>query len=292
MADIALFVDLVKSGNMSRGAVTSGVALSTLSRRIAALEKTLGVKLVDRSTRRFQLTEDGEQYYAALESLFARAKIAIEELRHSSEQLRGRLRIGATPDFGTHYLGPIISDFAHLHPELELIIDLSPKPANLISDRFDVTIHMGQLPDSTLTVRRLARVSTGIFASPAYLESRPALLHPGDLAPHNLISLPHQKNAWKLQSAGETVTVTARGRFLTNNVSFVRHLAVSGHGIGAIGDLIAQPDLAAGRLVQVLPQWRLEPVPVLAVTASKMLSPRARTFVEFLAERLRPLDEG
>ena len=289
LADLVLFIDVARAGSLSHAATVNRIALSTLSRRLADLEKSLGVRLIDRSTRRFRLTQDGELYAATLSDTIMQAKGLLETLRSDAKALRGTLRVSATPDFGTFYLGPILSEFAHRYPEMEIAVDLSPRLANVISDGFDVTIHMGDLPDSNLIIRRLARVANSLYAAPSYLDSKPPVQHPEDLRGHTCISLPHQKGKWTLTQNGEVVIAIAGGRLTANNVSFVRHLAVAAHGIVCLGDLIAQPELETGRLVRVLPEWQLEPVNVLAVTASKLLSPRVRSFVDFMSERLAPL---
>lgn len=289
LRDMALFVAVAKAKSFTRAAEALSLPLSSLSRRIAALEKAIGLQLLNRTTRKIELTEAGAIYFARCQQIVEAAHIAHEQLQTFAATPRGRLRVSMPVNFGTFFLAPLIANFAERYPDVSFDLDLSPRRVDLLSEPFDLAIRVGELPDSSLIVRRLALVPAGLYAAPSYLERFGTPAHPLELPQHTCIQLLSSAGSavWKLRRAEETVEVDVAGRFAINNIGMVQRLAVLGLGIGAIDATIANESVQAGRLQQVLPTWQLPPVPIFALTATRLLPAKTALLIDFLAEQLQ-----
>ena len=289
LRDMALFVEVAKAKSFTRAAEVLKMPISSLSRRIAELERAIGLQLLIRTTRRIELTEAGAIYFARAQHIVEAAQIAHEQLRDLSEAPRGHLRVSMPVNFGTFFLAPLIAEFAERYPEVTFDLDLSPRRVDLLSENFDLAIRVGALPDSTLVVRRLALVPSCLYASPGYLDRFGEPTHPSDLPSHSCIQMlhTHKVSAWRLNRGKESVELEIKGRFAVNNISMVQRLIILGIGIGAIDATIAREDLHSGRIRSVLPEWSLAPVPIFALTATRLLPAKTRVFIDFLAASLK-----
>jgi DNA-binding transcriptional LysR family regulator len=288
MADMALFVDVAHALSFTRASKTLGIPIATLSRRIGALEKSVGVRLFERSTRRLALTEPGKRYLERCERIVQDAAAAHEVLKEAAERPAGHLRLSMPVEFGITVIAPIIDEFARLYPEITIDADLSSRPANFVDENVDVSIRLGEIRDQSLIAGRLGSATRLIYASPSYLVRRGAPQHPSDLAEHDCIlqSYMAQPGLWRLVSGQSSVDVDVHGRFSTNNVSMTLKFAAQGHGIAALDPSIARAAYDVGAVRQVLPDWSFPPAPVHAVMTSRLLPARVRVFVDFLASRL------
>jgi len=290
LRDMALFVGVVNAMSFSGAAESLGMPKSSLSRRIAGLEAAIRVRLLNRTTRRIELTEAGAIYFARCTDIVEAAGVAHAQLRELVESPRGLLRVSmVADDLGTIELAPLVAAFARRHPGITFEIDLSPRRVDLLSERFDVAIRVGEQPDSSLTARRLTTVQPYLYAAPAYLGGRGTPAHPSDLAGHDCIRLPLGASGgrWTLLRGGEAIEIAVGGTFAVNNMGMVKRLAALGVGIGAVDEIMVRDDIASGRLAPVLPDWSLPPIPVYAFTASRLLPAKTRAFIDFLAERGR-----
>ena len=285
---MALFVEVAKAKSFSRAAEALDMPLSSLSRRIAALEKAIGIQLLNRTTRKIELTEAGAIYFARCQQIVEAAQIAHEQLQALSDTPRGRLRVSMPVNFGTFFLAPLIAKFAERYPDVSFDFDLSPRRVDLLSENFDLAIRVGELPDSALIIRRLALVPTGLYAAPSYLSRFGEPTHPLELPNHTCIQMlhTHSSSAWRLTRAEETIEVDVAGRFAVNNISMVQRLAALGVGIGAIDATIARECVESGHLQPVLIEWQLPPVPIFALTATRLLPAKTYMFIDFLIEHL------
>ncbi len=188
--DMALFVEVAKTLSFRRAAVAAGVPNSTLSRRIGALEKAIGLRLLHRTTRTVQLTEAGLIYYERSRRIVEEARMAHEQLGELLAQPSGVLRASLPVDFATIFMAPLIEEFARRYPGIAFDIDLTPRRVDLIREPFDVAIRMGELTDSTLIARLLARLAVGVYASPRYLKVSGEPKRPTDLAQHDCLGFP------------------------------------------------------------------------------------------------------
>ena len=292
LRDMALFVEVVRTRRFTAAAANLEMPASTLSRRIAALERSLGLALLTRTTRRVDVTEAGARYFARCAHLVEEARVAHEQIRGGAQQASGTLRLSCTPDFATFYLPPLLEAFTKQHPAVDIELDLSPRVVDLYGEQLDAAVRIGTLPDSSLVARRLGALHRGLYAAPGYLTTAGAPAAPQELVRHMCVRLRagDAGRSWRLRPAngedGEATNIDVDGRFVAGSVSMVRELVLRGAGIGAIDSLIVSDDVARGRLVAVLADWELAPAPVHMLTVSRFTPARVRLFANLLAARL------
>ncbi|RQS09745.1 LysR family transcriptional regulator [Burkholderia sp. Bp8998] len=286
------FVEVARTKSFRRAADALDMPNSTLSRHIAELEKKIGLRLLNRSTRRVELTDAGEVYFKRCQSIVEEARIAHEWLLDVAERPTGTLRVSMPADLATGYLAPIIADFAKAYPLIAFEFDLSPRPIDLQAEPFDLAIRIGPPPTapSTLVARPIAVLPRYLYASPEYLRSAAPLTHPNDLAQHVVCLVEGVGKQGRAERTfyrgGESVAVMIGTRFAMNSVALSRALAIQSVGLAVLNNVLAQHDVELGRLVRVLPDWSLAPVQVHALTDTRLLPARARLFIDFLKAQL------
>jgi len=279
LPDVVLFVAVGRAKGFSRAARVLQMPVSTLSRRIADFEAKLGIQLFLRSTRQVKLTEIGAGYFERCKLIVDAAETAQAELRGQKENPRGHLRVSVSQDFALTYLTAVFADLASRYPEITFELELRPRIVQTIAEGFDVAIRMGELPDSQLIGRKLTSLHHGPYAAPGYLAHVGAVKGPADLSRCECLRMQgpiEGKARWTLVRGDRVEKVAIKGRFVANSMRFLRQLATMGLGIAVIDDAIARPAVAAGSLVRVLPEWSLPPVPVYALTPSKLMPARTR----------------
>lgn len=287
-----LFVEVAKRKSFRAAAEALDMSNSTLSRNIAELEKTIGLRLLHRSTRKVELTEAGEAYFKRCQGIVEEAMSAHEALLDWSEKPAGILRVTMTASFGVGYLTPVLQEFAEMYPAIKFDFDISTRAVDLQSEPFDVAIRMGPPPTapSTLVVRRIAMMPRYLYASPAYLARMPPLEHACDLVRHVMCGRSFSARVpeiWhKMHRGEETVEVLAQARYATNSASLSMSLAANGLCISALDPLMVKQEVQAGRLQRVLCDWQMEAVQVHALTETRHLPARTRLFIDFLRQRL------
>ncbi|MEX8503741.1 MAG: LysR family transcriptional regulator [Leptothrix ochracea] len=288
--DMALFVEVVQARSFRGAAEATGVPNSTLSRRIALLEKSIGLRLLHRTTRRIEVTEAGQIYFERCRRIVDEARLAHEQLGELSAQPSGVLRASLPVDFATIYLAPLLTEFADRYPGISFEFDLTPRRVDLVAEPFDVAIRVGEQPDSALIARQLARLTACLYAAPRYLERMGEPQHPADLVRHQCLGFP-KSGPWVLHreqtATPETVEIRVGGRFVLNSVGMFRRLAVLDQGIVLLPEAVVADDLACGRLRRVLPGWHGTPTPIYALTETRLLPAKTQRFIEFLQENLR-----
>jgi DNA-binding transcriptional LysR family regulator len=288
-----LFVEVARTKSFRRAADALDMPNSTLSRHIAELEKTIGLRLLHRSTRKVELTEAGEVYFKRCQSIVEEARIAHESLLDVVERPTGTLRVSMPADLATDHLAPIIADFAKTYPLIAFEFDLSPRHVDLQTEPFDLAIRIGPPPMTPLTLiaRPIAVLPRYLYASPEYLKNAAPLTHPSDLARHVVCIVEGATRSGEvartLYRGDESVDVMIGTRFAMNSVALNRGLAIQGVGLAVLDDVLARDDVTLGRLVRVLPDWSLASVQVHAVTETRLLPARTRLFIDFLRTRLR-----
>jgi DNA-binding transcriptional LysR family regulator len=288
LQDMALFVEVARAQSFTRASKASGVPIATLSRRVATLEKRVGVRLLQRTTRRLSLTEPGRRYLERCERIVEEAGIAHEILKEAAERPAGHLRLSMPVEFGLISIAPIIGEFARHYPEISIDAELSQRAADFAGENVDVSIRLGEIRDPSLIARRLGNAARLLYASPAYLARRGTPSHPADLGRHDCVlqSYMAQPTRWRLVSGESSVDVDVHGRLSTNNVSMTLKFAEQGYGIAVLAPPIARPAFDAGTVRRVLDDWSFPPMPVHAVMTSRLVPARVRAFVDFLASRL------
>ncbi|MBD9638915.1 LysR family transcriptional regulator [Ensifer sp. ENS07] len=284
--DMALFVEVVKAKSFRGAAEIIKVPNSTLSRRISALEKAIGLRLLHRTTRRIELTEAGQIYFERCKRIVDEARLAHEQLGDMLDQPSGTLRVSLPVDFANTYLAPLIAEFAELYPGIDFDFDLTPRRVDLVAEPFDVAIRIGEPEPSHMIARPLARLSPHLFASPRYLEKHGEPQHPSELADHQCLYMLKAK-VWSLTDGSEVVDTAIDGRFRLNSVGMIRRLATLDMGIAMLPDEIVAEELADNRLKRVLPGWCGAPNPVYAITETRLLPAKTQRFIEFLKARLK-----
>lgn len=284
--DMALFVEVVKAKGFRSAAETIGMPNSTLSRRISMLEKSIGLRLLHRTTRKIELTEAGKIYFEQCKRIVDEARLAHEQLGEILAQPSGVLRVSLPVDFAVTYLAPLIVEFARLYPGITFDFDLTPRRVDLISEPFDVAIRMGKSEDSQLIARTLASLTPRLYASPGYLEQSGEPREPEDIEQHECLSI-LKASAWTLHDGKRTVKVSVGGRFILNSVGMIRRLATLDMGIILMPEEIVADELSSKKLLRIMPEWHGMPITVYAITETRLLPAKTRKFIEFLSERLK-----
>ena len=291
-ATLATFVAVVDAGGFTRAAERLATTAGAVSRRVAALEAHLGVRLINRTTRQLALTEAGEQYYRDVAAILTALTDAEDRVSHLSEAPSGELRVAAPLSFGVRALAPLLPGFHARYPGLHLLLDLDDRMVDIVAAGVDLALRIGDLADSALVARRIAALERVFCAAPTYLDrcGRPAA--PAELRRHQCLRYSNLgvREEWTLRrrdDVGLAESVEVSGPVCANNGDLLRHAAVSGMGICSLPRFIVADDLEAGRLECVLGDWRAPPLVLSAVWPSRRFVPaKVRVFVDYLAEHL------
>ncbi|HYD96564.1 MAG TPA: LysR family transcriptional regulator [Noviherbaspirillum sp.] len=293
--DLVLFACVAETESFTEAAERLGMPKSTLSRRLSELETRLGERLLVRTTRRLTVTDFGRLVMAHGQSIAAEAEAASVLAQSRQTRPTGRLRVTMPSDFANLLLASFLTRFSAQHPGITLELDLSPRIIDLVAEGYDLAIRMGELADDAMLVARpLVRLSTALYASPAYVARKGLPATPEALQAHDGVHLhAHGSDAaaWELRRGAERVKCAPGVRVLINSPELILRMTLEGAGIAPIDDYMAQPHLASGRLVRVLPKWSLAPVQAWVVTPGRKLLPsRTRAFMlaleaEFAARR-------
>ena len=288
--EIAAFVEVARQRSFVRAAAQLHVNVSAVSRAVGALETRLGVRLLQRSTRRVGLTEAGAAHLPRCEALLtelADAEAAVSE-RHSA--LRGALRVSVPSGFGLTHLVPLLPEFLKQHPQLTLDVGMSNRFVDLIEEGYDLAIRVGTLRDSRLAARRLGSNRRILVAAPDYLRTHATPRHPRDLAGHAclILDVGTQAENWTLLDRSTRQVVRVHGPLRSNHVLAVRAACVGALGIALLPRFALLSEIVRGTLVPVLPKWTTAEQGIYAVYPSNRLIPaKVRALVDFLEQRLR-----
>jgi DNA-binding transcriptional LysR family regulator len=292
--DLQIFAKVVEARSFTAAGTRLGVPRSTVSRRIAALERRLGVRLLHRTTRKLELTDLGASFYERCAESLQMIAEAEAEMKAAQAAPRGRLRITAPHDLG-RYVAPIVAAFVCEHPEVRIEIELSQRIVDLVGEGFDLALRAtAHLPDSSLVARKLGGGRARLFASPSYLAERGVPRTPNDLREHDCVVLGLTTTSWRLVCDGhEAIDVPVDGRVRVNDPVFAREAAVAGAGIALLPDFLASEELLQGTLVTVLSGNRgFESMLYLVYPSAKHLSATLRAFRDHLIARFDALPFG
>jgi DNA-binding transcriptional LysR family regulator len=287
---MVLFAKVVDAGGFSAAARDLGQTPSSVSRQIAHLEDRLSVRLLNRSTRGFSLTEEGRAFHARCADVARRVAEAEEEMASLGDHPQGTLRLAITAAFGKSQVMPVLPGFLERYPDLKLSIELTDRPVDLIAEGIDVAIRFSeQLADDDVVARKLAPIRRLVVASPDYVarHGRPETLD--DLARHNCLTVytVSQWNTWRFQTPDGPRSVTIQGNTEVNSADGLYTAAVSGIGLAWLSDYLVGPAIESGTLVHLLPEFsEAEEVAALYAlyAARRNLSPKIRAFVDYLGE--------
>lgn len=289
---LRIFVEVFRRRSFTAVAEARGVAPSSISRAIAGLEKELGVKLFQRTTRRLSPTEAGALYFGRVESLVGELEGAGQLVREVTEEVRGELRILVPVSFALQNVVPLLPELAERHPKLRFDLRLTDALLDLVDERIDVAIRLGPLQDSRLIARRLAPMRSAVAASPAYLERYGRPGRPEELESHEclLLDMPGFSPRWRFRDAGgRSSEVAVSGRLLTSNAIALKDCALAGLGVILQARWILGRELRQGTLVDLFPDFEVTAATFdnsafILYPSRAFLPQKVRVFIDFLQE--------
>lgn len=289
--EMEVFVRVVELGGLSLAARDMRMTPSAVSKLISRLEARLGARLLNRSTRRLQLTPEGCAFYERAARILADMEDA-ERAAGAGEQPVGRVRVNTSASYANHVLAPILPDFLARHPGVTLDIVLTDAVVDLLAERADVAIRAGPLKSSSLVARKLGETALTIVAAPDYLNRCGTPDTVASLESHNCLGFGYARavDGWRLRENGETVSVPATGRVQASDGEGLRHLALAGVGLACLASFTVRGDIAAERLVPVLQHLSArdkEAFHAVYIGQGGPLPSRVRALLDFLAERGR-----
>lgn len=289
LVDLRVFVEVAKRLSFTDAATNLGINKSAASKAVSRTEERLGVKLIQRSTRKLSLTEEGQKLFEKANGALSSIAEAEQEITHNQQQLKGKLRIAAPMSYGLTTLIERIPEFMNKHPKLTVELHLEDKISEIIGEGFDVAIRIEELKDSGLVARKLGEIEHLTVASSAYLRQYGVPDHPADLSEHKCLIYTYRSSPkqWVYFDAqGQEYSVNVTGTFESNNSLAIRECLLKGLGIALIPAFVVQEDIQAGRLETVLPGYFGFKRNVYAVIPDrKHINSKSRAFIDFLKEK-------
>ena len=285
-----LFLRVVEAGSLKAAAEQTGADPSAVSRRIAALEDRLGVKLLLRSTKRSRPTEAGTQYYDGMRALIEQQTALEARIAGTVDTPTGKLRVTAPVDFGAEFVAPVLSALQEQAPDLKVELLLGSAFSDLVEQSIDVAIRIGRLPDSSLIARRLGSVPRVIAVSSRYVQENGMPKTPDQAEAHPfIIYRPEQNNtSIKMRRDGKQISMRISGNLTVNCVAAIRTLVSEGRGLHMGPTWMFSEGLSDGSIVQVLPDYELEAFPLHAVYVSSSYVPaKVRAFIDLMRKSVR-----
>jgi DNA-binding transcriptional LysR family regulator len=289
--EMEVFTRVVELGGFSTAARAFRMTPSAVSKLVARLEARLGVRLINRSTRKLQLTPEGSAFYERALRILDEISAAEREAAIGATP-SGLLRVNTSVPFGLRLLLPLLPDFAKRYPDIKVEVVLTDLVVDLLEERADVAIRVGLMRESRLLARKLGESRMIVVASPGYLAERGTPKTPDDLVDHNLLRFGFAKweNGWPFKIGGETIAVMPSGNALVSDGEAMQHLAVAGMGLARLARFHVEDDIKAGRLVPVLEAFNpgdIEPIHAVFVGHGGQLPARVRAFLDYLVETVR-----
>jgi len=291
LQEMAVFSKVVAAGSLSAAARELGLSPALVSRRLAALEARLGVRLINRTTRTLHLTVEGTRYYDACTRVLAEIAEADAEVSAGRVEPQGVLKVALPASFGHQHVAPLIPRFVSLYPRVHLALSLSDRAVDVMAEGFDVGVCITELHDSSLAAQRLAPNRRVVCASPAYLATHGTPRAPEDLAKHNCLITREFVSSWDYRTGeGRPGSVRVQGRYVCDNWEVLREWALAGLGIALKSTWDVYRQLADGSLVALLPGYSFHSdVAIYAVYPHRRLLPaKTRVFIEYLAQSFGP----
>ena len=291
LQEITVFARIVGTGSLSAAARELGMSPAHVSRRLAALEARLGVRLVNRTTRSLHLTDEGAAYYETCTRVLAEIEEADAAVAAGRAEPRGILRVALPASFGNQHVAPLVPRFAQRYPEVQIALSLSDRTVNVVDEGFDLAIRIADLADSSLAARKLAPNRRVVCASPSYLRRYGAPTTPDDLVGHNCLTTTDFAMNWDYRDPdGKPGSVRVSGRYSCDNWEVLREWALAGLGVALKSTWDVRRHLEDGSLVSLLPGYTFATdVAIYAVYPHRRHLPaKTRAFIEFLAESFGP----
>jgi DNA-binding transcriptional LysR family regulator len=289
---MAVFANVVESASFAAAARHFDMSPAMVSKHVSTLEERLGVRLLNRTTRRVSATEVGQDYYERCLRILSDLEDADRAAGNLQTAPRGLLRVTTSVSFGARQLAPLVAEYLAVYPDVSIELSLHDHYIDLLQERIDLAIRLGTLSDSSLIARKLCAVEMVLCASPGYLKANGTPEKPRDLVKHNCLTHPALRTWTFSDRDGKDEVVRISGRLSANAGDALLALLVKDAGIALAPDYLVGDDLTAGRLVRLLPDYTTRDTPVYAVYPhSHYLSAKTRTFIDFLASRLAHLPQ-
>jgi DNA-binding transcriptional LysR family regulator len=290
--ELATFVHVVDCGGISAAARRMRLPKSTVSRRLARLEEALSVRLLQRTTRKLQLTDAGRELFDSSANAVARLEDATRRVQEHQDAFEGRIRITAPVDYGQTRLGPVLAEFSEKYPDVKVELELTSRVTDLIEEGFDFAIRAGKLRDSTLVARKLEDIPVELYASNNYLRRSNILSHPTGLEKHQVLHFTALGGTDSLTFTrnGQTVSVDIIPQVATNDLATLRRLVESGVGMALIPSAIVEQEVLDGKLKRVLEDWTFmhDTIKIhLVYPTARQLPARVRAMRDLMLQRLR-----
>lgn len=285
LTSMRIFARVVQTGNFTAVARESGISQSSVSKHLAALEAKLGTRLLNRTSRKFSLTEVGSNYYERCLPILMEVDEAQAAVTSLTGNPMGVLRVSVPVSFGQRHIIPRMPEFLRAFPNIKLDLALMDRHVDLVADGIDVAVRIGALEDSSLIARRLGNSPRLLVASKSYLKKHGRPSHPDELKNHNCLvySLLSTVNIWHFEHKGKEFTVQVNGSFQANNSDAVREMALAGCGIMVLPKWMSDPYIQNGRLEAILTEYTPHGFPIQAVYLDKRYVPsKVRSYVNFL----------
>lgn len=285
--EMQTFVNVVDSGSFVQAAIKLNSSKPAISRLIADLEERLSARLLNRTTRRLSLTDEGHRFYDQAREILSAIEQAEEELSARSSKPSGVLRISAPLSFGVLELAPLLGQFSRENPDVQLDVELNDRTVDVVNEGFDLALRISRLASSSLISRQLAASQVKLCASPKYLKLRGVPKTIDELARHDAISYSYSpvRDEWNFEhvETKENKAIKITPRIRTNNGDSARILALNHHGFVLQPDFIIGNDLKIGTLIEVLPEYQAANLGVYAIYASRQHMPaKLRSMIDFL----------
>lgn len=291
LPDLATFAQVVDAGNFSSAARLLGTTPSTISRQVQRLERALGTRLFERSTRSIRLTASGMQVYRHCKDMMDAAFVAVDAASQLAAQPRGRVSISAPISLAKSMIHPAVPGFLRTYPDVEVQVIFDDRDIDPVRDHVDLVVRPTPTPPRNLAARQLGTVRWMPCASPGYLRARGIPVVPDDLAQHDCLYLGDtlDDQRWSFRQGNQSRTIEVRGRYIANDVSARREAALQEWGVASLPEFAVRDDLRAGTLVHILPEWQFEPRaysgPVwLMYPPNRLLPPQVRALIDWLVE--------
>ncbi|MCF1709731.1 LysR family transcriptional regulator [Tabrizicola sp. J26] len=285
-----MFAAVMETGSFAAAAARLGTSPGQASKLVSRLESTLGVRLLNRTTRALSPTEAGQAYFDRIRVVLDEIEAIDQSIRQEAERPRGRLRISAPLTFGVHQLRFALTDFACLYPEIALDVNFTDRVVNLVDEGFDMAVRIGRPVDSTLIARRLCDSRLRLVAAPSYLDRAGIPQDPADLARHACIIDTNfrEPGSWLFRTSEGVKAVPVSGRLRFSNAEVCLAAAERGLGLAYLPDFVAADALAAGRVQPVLAELEIPPYGIYTVyPPGRHLAAKVRALIDFLSSRYR-----
>jgi DNA-binding transcriptional LysR family regulator len=292
ISDLRLFTRIVAAGSLSETARRIHSSLPAVSRRLAAMEERLGVRLIDRGSRRFTLTEEGGVLHERALTILRDLDAAEAEATAQAKHPRGRMRVGVPLEIGRRRIAPLVAEFTARYPGISIELVLSDSRVDILEEEIDIGLNVDAPQDSNLISRILLYGSRVIIASPEYLARHPAPAKPIDLLEHDCALLVRGRRVfdhWIFKEDGRVREIQVQGTLLTNNSEVMHEWALAGRAVTIKALWDVEDDIRAGRLVQLLKPFQCDELNLYATYATRAhLPPRMRLFIDFVVQELSP----